>query len=887
VFGPVGTGLPVPLPQHHIPEEQPAAPPRAPGRLQDAGGPSQPQHPVPAPATPSRSRKRQTKASFRKQHQSPYAAAADTSASGIQPEEMGAATADASAFKVPVELMAYRVTAAQCRAEYVQRELSCSSVSCMEDYCFGMMDPWDLPYSQRPDPLGSEVNTSLATEQQQRVRATATQWVSAAAQQTAPTRHHEVQLQPASLNTRPVTESFFPAAAAGLVVYEPFGGLCAGLEAVLRNGLPVHTYIYSDIDPTARAVAQHRLQLLQHRYPGLLPASAVQHAFTALPQDVWQVTPAQLQCLSAVLSRQWLVVGGWECQDLSAAGLCRGITGPRSSTLAALKQLLTCLQHCQPDLPPAYILENTAMQHNFNSAEIREVQYPIICQALGHPTCVDATQFDSLAHRVRNFWTNLCSPQQLQAAFSQVKRTPGLRVDSVIDPATGRQPAPVERDDDSRGGRYPANKVGQARSAWPTLMAFPTSRAFHPGQPGFMLDPSGGLPQPTAGEREAAMGYVRGDTGAPGVTEQQRREVLGRCIDANVLQSIVAVGAAWHRHHSWSSSSPSPIAAVSMAVHEQQLCPDRESAFLAAAAEYGPERTCRSLQTLYSAATAVSQLAAGDTTSPEAGPCLEQYLVTLAVAAVAEATERDSPDIWLDKEAMHYLQHQEFEAHWVSATRTRVRKRAAKYQYTGDGQVKRLFPDGSARIVPKPEQRADLMSQFHQRSGHFGVRRTGALISNSYWWWGLWGDVAAHLSKCSLCSRVRSSFNGVQPDLQPLPISGLMYRWGVDLCGPFPATGRGNQYILVAVEHYSKHLELVPISNKEPATTAAALAAAVLGRYGSPAELVTDRGGEWMKEFEQLLLDCMIDHRHTSASHPAAVRAVCGHYQAGPQQAVC
>jgi hypothetical protein len=70
-----------------------------------------------------------------------------------------------------------------------------------------------------------------------------------------------------------------------------------------------------------------------------------------------------------------------------------------------------------------------------------------------------------------------------------------------------------------------------------------------------------------------------------------------------------------------------------------------------------------------------------------------------------------------------------------------------------------------------------------------------------------------------------------------------MYRWGVDLCGPFPATGRGNQYILVAVEHYSKHLELVPIPNKEPATTAAALAAAVLGRYGSPAELVTDRGG--------------------------------------------
>ena len=132
----------------------------------------------------------------------------------------------------------------------------------------------------------------------------------------------------------------------------------------------------------------------------------------------------------------------------------------------------------------------------------------------------------------------------------------------------------------------------------------------------------------------------------------------------------------------------------------------------------------------------------------------------------------------------------------------------------------------------------------------------------------MWGDVAAALSKCGLCSRVRSSPGGEQPELHPLPISGLMYRWGVDLCGPFSETPRGHQYVMVAVEHYSKHWELVPIPNKEPATTAAAFASAVLGRYGSPAEVVTDRGGEWMKEFEQLLLECMIDHRHTSASHP-------------------
>jgi hypothetical protein len=362
-----------------------------------------------------------------------------------------------------------------------------------------------------------------------------------------------------------------------------------------------------------------------------------------------------------------------------------------------------------------------------------------------------------------------------------------------------------------------------------------------------MLDPSGGLAQPTANEREYAMGYVVGDTGAAGVTGEQRRAVLGRCIDANTLQSIMAIAAAWHRQQQWVAG-------------KAELLPVWEDS--------GELEQAVGLQ--QSASMALSRMGAG---SPAAQPCevsTEQYLIGLAVAAVAEAQEADSSDIWQDQQTLQYLREQTFSPEWSPAARGRIRKRAAKYRLTGDGGVQRIFPDGSVKLVPRPADREQLITGFHNRNGHFGVRRTGALVSSGYWWWGLWGDVAATLSKCGLCSRVRSNFGGEQPELHPLPISGLMYRWGVDLCGPFPTTARGNHYVLVAVEHYSKHLELVPIPNKEPVTTAAVFAAAVLGRYGSPAEVVTDRGGEWMKEFEQLLVECMVDHRHTSASHPAA-----------------
>jgi hypothetical protein len=60
-----------------------------------------------------------------------------------------------------------------------------------------------------------------------------------------------------------------------------------------------------------------------------------------------------------------------------------------------------------------------------------------------------------------------------------------------------------------------------------------------------------------------------------------------------------------------------------------------------------------------------------------------------------------------------------------------------------------------------------------------------------------------------VCDRVRASFNAPMPQLQPLPIMGLGYRWSLDFAGPLPVTPRYNKYVLVMIEHFSKWIELV------------------------------------------------------------------------------
>ena len=100
------------------------------------------------------------------------------------------------------------------------------------------------------------------------------------------------------------------------------------------------------------------------------------------------------------------------------------------------------------------------------------------------------------------------------------------------------------------------------------------------------------------------------------------------------------------------------------------------------------------------------------------------------------------------------------------------------------------------------------------------MRRTSHLVLANYWWQGIQKDVATFVGNCEVCARTKAAFNAQTSQLQPLPISGLFYQWGVDLCGPFHESKHGIKYIMIAVEHYSRAMVLIPIPTKEAIHTA-------------------------------------------------------------------
>ena len=636
------------------------------------------------------------------------------------------------------------------------------------------------------------------------------------------------------ISTLSVHSSFFQAATThGIVLYEPCGGLCAGLEMVLRNGIAVQQYVYSDIDPVAQRVALHRVRQLQSRYPSLLQPAALEASFSILPADIRQVGSQQmLQAVQHAPVLQWLVVAGWPCQDFSSAGKGRGMAGSRAQLLHDVVRIIGTLQQLCTTHPPAYLLENVALQLHSNSS-ISQRDFQHVCSIIGSPVLIDAAQFGSLAHRQRNYWTNLCTTGRLLAALTHVQRPPGRDVSLALQPH--RLAFPMQRPD--RPPQYCCNLPGQQRAAWPTLMSRLQSYAFRPGQPGSIIDcsqPSAlRWDEPNAVEHEIALGYLPGSTAAEGVSQQQRQQVLGQCIDANVLQGIMAISMAWW--FGYEGMQPPPALVAAAAVQFQSL----------------------SLQPAAIETSSSSSLRSSEPPFPSYSTLHNQHFAAAAQDAIAAGTAGSS-EIWTDHPALTALQHGQLPAGLSHAERTRVQKRLKLYTWDQHSQqLYRRMPDGSMRSVPRPEQRQQLVQQQHDMGGHFGRRRTAAMLATKHWWHGMLADVEAVVSKCEHCSRVRATFASTQPELQSIPISSLGFRWHVDLCGPFPVSQRGHQFVMVAVEAFSKHLEAVPIRDKEPATVAYAFLTHVLSKFAAPGQVVTDNGAEFQGEFAQLLADCL------------------------------
>jgi len=174
-------------------------------------------------------------------------------------------------------------------------------------------------------------------------------------------------------------------------------------------------------------------------------------------------------------------------------------------------------------------------------------------------------------------------------------------------------------------------------------------------------------------------------------------------------------------------------------------------------------------------------------------------------------------DIWEDLDTLRFLQHGEYPPQITSCQRDHIQQWSKCHSWK-DNHFVRCLPQGNIVVLP-PHERPGLIQKVHSELGHFGVKHTYSLFAPHYHWKGMYVQVWYVIIRCEQCDKVRISFSFWQFTLSPLPILGMPYRWSWDLARKLPQTSKGNVYIMIMIEHFSKWVKLVALLDKSSHNT--------------------------------------------------------------------
>uniref|UniRef100_A0A3Q4FYQ3 Integrase catalytic domain-containing protein n=1 Tax=Neolamprologus brichardi TaxID=32507 RepID=A0A3Q4FYQ3_NEOBR len=127
-----------------------------------------------------------------------------------------------------------------------------------------------------------------------------------------------------------------------------------------------------------------------------------------------------------------------------------------------------------------------------------------------------------------------------------------------------------------------------------------------------------------------------------------------------------------------------------------------------------------------------------------------------------------------------------------------------------------------------------------------------------------------YVVSCCSCQATKPSQRKTAGLMVPIQPQRPWEYAGVDYVGPLPRTQRGNAYILVFVDYFSKWIEVRAARWHATAQVAAnKFITDIYARHGSPSYLISDRGTPFVSElFEHVLLTLGTEHRLTTAYHP-------------------
>ena len=154
--------------------------------------------------------------------------------------------------------------------------------------------------------------------------------------------------------------------------------------------------------------------------------------------------------------------------------------------------------------------------------------------------------------------------------------------------------------------------------------------------------------------------------------------------------------------------------------------------------------------------------------------------------------------------------------------------------------------------------------------GHMGAAKTLAKVRARFYWPGQKRDVKMRCKlSCTTCNSWKAPPERARAPLETSIVQRPLQRVAMDILGPLPETPRGNRYILVIGDYFTKWKEAFPLKDTEAVTVARVFVNEYICRFGVPDSLHIDQGKNFeAKIIKEICASLDIKNTRITAYHP-------------------
>ena len=128
-------------------------------------------------------------------------------------------------------------------------------------------------------------------------------------------------------------------------------------------------------------------------------------------------------------------------------------------------------------------------------------------------------------------------------------------------------------------------------------------------------------------------------------------------------------------------------------------------------------------------------------------------------------------------------------------------------------------------------------------------------------------DIETYVKTCKQC-QMRGKPRG-DNELHLIGVKKPFYQIGIDFVGPLPRTKKGNRYIIVAMDYFTKWPEAEAVKEASAKETAEFIMDNIICRHGCPKKILSDRGSHFNNDLiTKLTKKFEIKHNFSTPYHP-------------------